>query len=197
MQTELRQESPLIGARDLLEEGSASQAGQIRIRELPFLELNNIRGNASDAAFRNAVRDAVGADLPVKPNTVSAGPDYALWWLGPDEWLAQSAEPVPARLDADLRARFGDSFATTVDVSSGYTTLWLSGPRAAEVLNKGCPLDLHPRVFGAGQCAQSHFFKTTIALRKLDDDTWHLIVRRSFADYAARMLVDASAEYGR
>lgn len=196
MQTELRQESPLVGARDLLDGGSAGQVEQIRLCEVPFLELNNIRGNASDPAFRRAISEVVGVDPPVAPNTVSEGPNHALWWLGPDEWLAQSRAPMPARLGHDLRARFDDLFATTVDVSSGYTTLRLSGSRVADILNKGCPLDLHPRVFKPGQCAQSHFFKTAIVLRKLADGTWHLIVRRSFADYATRMLVDASAEYG-
>ncbi|HEU0229538.1 MAG TPA: sarcosine oxidase subunit gamma family protein [Burkholderiaceae bacterium] len=196
MQTELRQESPLVGAGDLLDGGSATLSEQIRLCELPFLELNNIRGNASDPDFRRAISEVIGVDLPVRANTVSEGPGYVLWWLGPDEWLAQSHDPMPARLDHDLRVRFGDLFATTVDVSSGYTTLRLSGSRVSDVLNKGCPLDLHPRVFKPGQCAQSHFFKTAIALRKLVDGTWHLIVRRSFADYATRMLVDASAEYG-
>lgn len=196
MQTDLSQESPLVGAMDLLSGGAANPEAPLRIRELPFLELNNIRGNASDRAFLEAVRDTLGAGLPLRPNTVSEGGGYVLWWLGPDEWLAQSAEPMPARLDRDLRTRFGALFATTVDVSSGYTTLCLSGPRATDVLNKGCPLDLHPRVFGPGQCAQSHFFKTAIALRRLDGDEWHLIVRRSFADYALRMLVDAAVEYG-
>jgi sarcosine oxidase subunit gamma len=196
MQTDLSQESPLVGAMDLLSGAAANPEAPLRIRELPFLELNNIRGNASDRAFLEAVRDTLGADLPLRPNTVSEGGGYVLWWLGPDEWLAQSAEPAPARLDRDLRARFGALFATTVDVSSGYTTLCLAGPRAADVLNKGCPLDLHSRVFGPGQCAQSHFFKTAIALRRLDGGEWHLIVRRSFADYALRMLVDAAVEYG-
>ena len=37
--------------------------------------------------------------------------------------------------------------------------LHLSGAPVREVLAQGCPLDLHPSVFGAGQCAQSHFFK--------------------------------------
>src|SRR3546814_1764883 len=120
---------------------------------------------------------------------------YALWWLGPDEWLAQSTDAIPARLEGELRARLDNLFAATVDVTSSYTTILLSGKHAGDVINKGCPLDLHPGVFGPDQCAQSLVFKSAIALRKQQDGVWNLIVRRSFADYAVRMLADAAAEY--
>lgn len=194
-QTEPRQESPLVGVQGLLANAAPDLFDQVRIQEKPFLELNNIRGNSSEPAFVQAVKAVIGADLPVVPNTVAQGPDYTLWWLSPDEWLAQAKAPAPARLVDDLRAHFEGLFATTVDVTSGYTTLTLSGKHADAVINKGCPLDLHSRVFGPGRCAQSLFFKAAVALRREPDGTLNMIVRRSFADYVARMLADASEEF--
>jgi sarcosine oxidase subunit gamma len=44
-------------------------------------------------------------------------------------------------------------------VSGGQTTLHLHGSHVRDVLAKGCPIDFHPRVFGIGQCAQSHLGK--------------------------------------
>jgi len=193
MQIELRQESPLVGARNLLSDAPANLFEQVRIAESPFLELNNIRGDSDSPEFQRIVRDVVGADLPVRPNTVAQGKRYTLWWLSPDEWLAQAVAAGPATLEGELRARFEGLFASTVDVTSGYTTVVVSGEHAADVLGMGCPLDFHPRVFGPDQCAQSHFFKATIAVRRQRDDAWNLIVRRSFADYAVRMLADACA----
>lgn len=194
MQIELRQESPLVGAQNLLADSPQAMFDHVRIQERPFLELNNIRGNAGDPTFVQAIKEVVGVELPVVPNTAAEGPDYALWWLGPDEWLAQSVNAVPARLQHELRVGFEGLFASTIDVTSGYTTILLSGEHATDVINKGCPLDLHSGVFGLGQCAQSVFFKSTIALRRQHDGLWNLIVRRSFADYAVRMLADASDE---
>ena len=76
----------------------------------------------------------------------------------------------------------------------------LRGPNSREVLAKGCTLDLHPRVFGPGQCAQSNVAMTAAVIRPLIDKegtaSFDLIVRRSFADYLARWLEDASREYG-
>ena len=82
------------------------------------------------------------------------------------------------------------------DISSGQTIIRLRGPRARDLLNKGCPLDLHPRVFGAGQCAQSHIGKSNALIIQVDDTpTYDIIVRRSFADYLARWLLHSGMEY--
>ncbi|EEP84790.1 sarcosine oxidase gamma subunit [Burkholderia mallei GB8 horse 4] len=64
--------------------------------------------------------------------------------------------------------------------------------RARDVLARGCPLDLHPRVFGVGQCAQSHYFKASITLVPTGDDSYDIVVRRSFADYFCRIMLDAA-----
>lgn len=62
-----------------------------------------------------------------------------------------------------------------------------------DVLARGCPLDLHPRVFKPGQCAQSHYFKTSIVLVPTGDDAFEIVLRRSFADYFVRIMLDAAA----
>ena len=73
----------------------------------------------------------------------------------------------------------------------------MSGPSARDVLAKGCPLDLHPAVFGPGDCAQTLLAKANVTLRCVDDSPrFELIVRRSFAEYAALWLHDAAMEYG-
>ncbi|WP_306171542.1 sarcosine oxidase subunit gamma, partial [Burkholderia pseudomallei] len=82
--------------------------------------------------------------------------------------------------------------AAAVDVGSGYTVVEVSGARARDVLARGCPLDLHPRVFGVGQCAQSHYFKASITLVPTGDDSYDIVVRRSFADYFCRIMLDAA-----
>ena len=65
------------------------------------------------------------------------------------------------------------------------------------MLAKGCPLDLHPLVFRPGDCAQTLLAKANIIIRCVDDSSsYELIVRRSFADYAALWLHDAALEYG-
>jgi sarcosine oxidase subunit gamma len=108
--------------------------------------------------------------------------------------LLQSTEPRKPTVARTLRSSLAGQFAAVVDVSSSYTVIELSGDRARAVIQKGCPLDLHPRVFTVGQCHQSHFFKAPVVLRPVAGNAYELVLRRSYADYAARMLLDAGEE---
>jgi sarcosine oxidase subunit gamma len=51
-----------------------------------------------------------------------------------------------------------------VDVGANRTTLLVSGPAARAVLERGCTLDLHPRSFTAGHCAQTTFARALMTL---------------------------------
>ena len=91
--------------------------------------------------------------------------------------------------------------AAIVDVSDGRVALRLAGPNARDVLAKGCPLDLHPRAFPSGSCAQSLLAKAAVLIHLLDDDphrgpTFDLYVARSSAHYLFAWLEDAGCEYG-
>ncbi|WP_242538908.1 sarcosine oxidase subunit gamma [Trinickia acidisoli] len=186
-------ESPLVGAQALLDADQALQSKLFRLRERPFLDLANVRGDARDGAFVAAVESVIGARLPTKPNTAVRGSEYEAIWLGPDEWLVRSNEARVPELEGKLRTAFGTLFASAVDVGSGYTVLEASGERVREVIARGCPLDLHPQVLQRGQCAQSHYFKASIVLIPTAYDTFELVVRRSFADYFCRIMLDAAA----
>ena len=84
-----------------------------------------------------------------------------------------------------------------IDVSGQRTTLRLRGAHARDVLEKGCSLDLHPRVYGPGTAAQTMLGLAGVILIPLDDDgaDYRILVRSSFARYLAEWLVDAAAEF--
>lgn len=185
-------ESPLVGVGDLLKKHQAGAAKKFRLEERPFRDLVNLRGDATDAAFVDAVESVTGGRPPVKPNTVVRGNGYDVLWLGPDEWLVRSQQQQAATLEGTLATALAGQFATAVDIGSGYTVLEISGEKVRDVIARGCPLDLHPRVFAPGQCAQSHYFKASIVLIPVADTTYELVVRRSFADYFVRIMLDAA-----
>jgi sarcosine oxidase, subunit gamma len=190
----VRLESPFVAVADLLKAQDARKPKGFAMRELSFRDLVNVRGELSDPAFVDAFVEVVGCQPPAKPNTVARGKGYDVLWLGPDEWLVRSDAAVPAGvLEAKLAGAFGDAWATAVDVGSGYTVVEIDGARTREVLSRGCPLDLHPRMFKQGQCAQSVFFKASIVLIAAGDDRFEIVVRRSFADYFCRIMLDAAA----
>ncbi|MGH3327079.1 MAG: sarcosine oxidase subunit gamma, partial [Streptomycetales bacterium] len=108
--------------------------------------------------------------------------------VGPDG----DAGPVAAA----LRAALGDAHGSVVDVSAHRAVLELAGPRARQVLEQGCSIDLHPRAFGPGRCAQTLLARAQVLLwQTAEGPTYLLLVRGSFAGYLADWLVDALGEY--
>ncbi|SPA51907.1 sarcosine oxidase subunit gamma [Cupriavidus taiwanensis] len=189
----VRLESPFIGAAALLNAQQARASKQFAMRERPFLDLVNVRGDLSDPLFVDAFECVVGCIPPAAPNTVARSAAYDVLWLGPDEWLVRSNEPVPAGvLEPKLAQAVVGAYAAAVDVGSGYTVVEISGERARDVLARGCPLDLHPRVLKPGQCVQSHYFKASIVLVPTGAARFEIVVRRSFADYFCRIMLDAA-----
>lgn len=192
----IREESPLVERITPERKAASPEDAGVTLRERPFLGYINLRGDADDSAFLEAVRDIVGVDLPLEPNTIIEGAQRTTIWLGPNEWyvvtLAGMERELVARLEEALAGRH---FAVN-DVTGNYTTIVLAGPRAREVLEKGCTLDLHPRAFTSGQCAQTLLAHAGMLVRPQGDGSFELVVRRSFADYVFVWLEDAAEEYG-
>ena len=170
-------------------------SGAVLTERPPHGQLN-LRGDPARPAFLDGVRRALGFDLPLDPNTTADADDLAALWLGPDEWLILTPADRTGAVAGRLRAEFRAEFAAIADVSAASAVIRLTGPRVRDVLAAGCPLDLHPRAFHVGRCAQTILAKATATIVQVDDTpTFDLFVRRSFADYVARWLEDAGREF--
>ena len=187
-----RRESPLVAR---LEAGLPVRfaAQDVGLQERAFLGHISVRCDPADSALTGTIERALECSLPRAPNTFRvAQAGHKVLWLGPDEWLIVTPEGGEAPLAQSVRQAAGDGFATVVELGSGQTVIGISGQRAREVIAKGCPLDLHPRAFGPGRCAQSRLARALVTLVQVDDaPTFELIVRRSFADYLWQWLLDA------
>lgn len=168
-------------------------AAGLVLSERRFLAKINLRGRIDSAA----VKAAVGVELPTEPNTVTEGNNIAALWLGPSEWLLVGpGEAEKAINDALVEGLEGMS-AGIVDVTEGRTVIRVAGPMARDVLSMGCPLDLHPRVFGAGRCAQSFIVRSTVILHQVDDaPVYDVFVERSQSDYLFHWFETSGAPYG-
>lgn len=159
-------------------------AARVFVGESAHRAIVNIRGNGKDPAFLQAVKAVTGADLPVKPNTTTQAGEFRLLWLGPTEYWVTAPAGSEEKLVADLRQAFTGQHAAVIDVSESRTVISISGPDAREILARGCSLDLHPRVFGPGQCAQTGLTKANVLIDQRDSvPSYDIYVLKSFADY--------------
>lgn len=182
----------------------APQAG-LRLAELPHTAKLILRGERAVDAFRHATAAVVGTEPPPGPEAWIGRDGTAILGLGPDEWLIIGPPGAEARLEPALRRALGEAglrIAAVTDVTEAYTVIAASGPRLREVLAKGCPLDLHPRVVRPGFVGQSLLGPVDIILHLIADQESggdplvHLYVRRSFAAFLWEWLADAGLEHG-
>jgi sarcosine oxidase subunit gamma len=174
----------------------ARATGLAALRDSGFFGQIDLRGDPSDAGIMGAARQVLGLDLPTTPNTVSVNGDRAALWLSPDEWLVVVPFATRARMIDELKRALAGRHVSITDVSANRTILELSGSKACEVLAKGCGLDLHPRAFRTGQCAQTVVARSQAVIWQIDETpTYRVLVRPSFAGYLTDFFIDAMKEY--
>jgi sarcosine oxidase subunit gamma len=170
--------------------------GVVALRDSGFFGQIDLRGDPADSSFLAEVRQVLGLDLPTNANTVAVSGDRAALWLSPDEWLIVVPFATRAQTIDDLKRALAGKHVSITDVSSNRTILELSGSKSREVLAKGCGLDLHPRAFKAGQCAQTVVARSQAVIWQMDETpTYRVLVRPSFAAYLTDFFIDAMKEY--
>ncbi|WP_116473953.1 sarcosine oxidase subunit gamma [Zobellella maritima] len=191
---EVRAESPL---HHVTLPGLASPTGEgrVRLRELSLRGHLVLRLDPGQQELVDGVERALGIPLPLKPGTSSHNDQAQLYWISPDEWLLLTEGTQLTKLEDHLRRCLSGHYAL-VNVSGGQTILELSGPDAIQVLKKSTGYDVHPRSLPVGKSVSTTFAKTQVLLSHMAPQNYHLVVRRSFADYVWLWLQDAGAEYG-
>lgn len=154
------------------------------------LALIDVRGNPANAGFIASAQSMLGASLPVKPNTTAGGTHCKILWLGPDEWL------LVGRDRSRVNERLAIEGAHLTDVSSGRAAWRVTGPRTLDVLAKGCSLDLHPRAFPSGHCAQTSLAHVGVLLHRLDVTSFEVYCARSYAQHLWHWFAEAASEFG-
>ena len=170
--------------------------GIVALRDSGFFGQIDLRGDATDSGFVAETRQVLGLDLPTAANTASTNGDRAALWLSPDQWLILVPFATRAQTIDEMKRALAGKHVSVTDVSANRTILELSGSKAREVLAKGCGLDLHPRAFKTGQCAQTVVARSQAVIWQVDETpTYRVLVRPSFAAYLTDFFIDAMKEY--
>lgn len=184
-----------LEGRALRERGAAG----IAMAERPFPGIVNLRGE--HRLVSPAFEAAFGFALPAEANRAAGtgaagtGTGVTALWLGPDEWWVLGADS--AELAEQLAKALDGQPAAVTAVGESRACITVAGPHARDLLAKGCPLDLHPRVFQSGGCAQSTLAKAGVVIHQVGDEpAYDIYVLRSFAEYLWLWLEDAAQEYG-
>jgi sarcosine oxidase, subunit gamma len=146
---------------------------------------------ASQISLRVEPEPASTLGLPTDPDTWSRIEGWDTLWLGPDEWLVVSDVDPAEEIVAGLERSLADRHHSAVDVSANRVVIELRGPRRLELLEAGCGLDLHPRSWRDGMCAQTLLANVAVLLQERHDAT-RIFLRPSFARHLVGWLERAA-----
>jgi sarcosine oxidase subunit gamma len=190
---DVRPVSPAQHLDGLFAAATVTGSRAVALRELRFLTMISLRVELRSGPAER-LTTTLGVRLPTTCGGVSVTADSSVLWLAPDEFLVVSVHD-PAELTSRLVAALHGEPGSVVDVSANRTTLELSGPSARDVLEKGCPLDLHPRSYSVGAAYATTLAGVPVVLWRTGEQAYRILPRSSFADHVGRWLVDAMLEY--
>jgi sarcosine oxidase subunit gamma len=146
--------------------------------------------------LHEALSREFGLPWPSQPNTVASHGATVLW-LAPGEWAIAGLSVAEAAARAARAC--GPALHDVADVSDGRVQFDVSGALARDLLSKGCSLDLHPRAFGPGACAQSLLAQVPVLITVVSaasaPTTYRLWADASLAHYLRAWFVDAALEF--
>lgn len=189
-----RAESPLHHADLASVARQGNQNGGVVLQEVALLGHLVLRGNIDNADFTAGAEKVLGMALPGPLQSAENG-ELSLRWIAPDEWLLVIPGAQAFSIERELRDAM-DGHIAIVNVSGGQTLLNLSGANARDLLMKSTGYDVHDRNFPVGKVVTTTFAKSQAVIRRTGEQSWELIIRRSFSDYLWLWLQDASAEFG-
>ncbi|AYG70224.1 MULTISPECIES: sarcosine oxidase subunit gamma family protein [unclassified Rhizobium] len=149
--------------------GKAALGGEtIRLEALPEGHLLHVMGAATTEEIKAHLLGTGLKASSVRP----AG--YRQWFVAGNDRLSAM------HLRALTEALAGRAFIS--DQSHGRIRIRVSGLNAAQVLNKGTAVDLHPSAFPEGSTAMTLFGHISMQLTRTGADDFELTVLRSFAE---------------
>ena len=129
----------------------------------------------------------------LQSSKISSNKDTKILWSAPNTWLIVSKkEDIIKIIKQNCN---NDDFAIT-DISHSRTIIQIKGPKAKEVLKKGCPINFNE--FEKNNCVGSVFHGITIVVDFVDNnpDTFNLLTLRSFGESFYHHITDAALEFG-
>jgi sarcosine oxidase, subunit gamma len=185
-------------ARRIMSLPAAQAAGAgapaaVVIRPLAAQARFSLRLHADDAA---SVGTAAGFRLDIPINRRVGTAEQSAARLGPNEWLLIGLDGDADLIAGGIEAALDGRFHALVDIGHRNVGIQVSGPRAADVLNSGCPLDLAEAAFPTGMATRTLLGKAEIVLMRLDDaPTYQVECWRSFSSYVHDYLSEAAREF--
>jgi sarcosine oxidase, subunit gamma len=135
-------------------------------------------------------------DLEIPLNTCAVEADRIAARLGPDEWMLFDLDGAGRGALQVLENALAGTPFSLVDIGHRHQSFTITGARARDVLNGGCPLDLSDAAFPPHSATRTLFGKAEIILLRTGaEHAYRVECWRSFAPYVRGLLEDVAREF--
>lgn len=127
-----------------------------------------------------------GHTLPSNVGATVSSP-WRVLCLAPAEWLLITEDTAPMPDEPGL---------VLTEATDGIAVVSVGGPRARDILSKGCGLDVDAQMFSVGRCARTRLAQLQVVVDCVDAaPRFDLYVSRSSLRFLSDWLEDAAVEF--
>lgn len=161
-----------------------SYAGFADVAELGLCGMVAIRCDLGSKTLSSALKSQ-GFDVPAQ-RQITAGTDGSIAWMGPDELLILCDYANAPALHLALTEALAAEHALVTNVSDARAVFRVAGPKADQVLQKLCPVDLP--ALKSGEIRRTRAAQVAVALWRSGAEEITLVSFRSVAGYVMGLL---------
>ncbi len=145
----------------------------------------------SKIQLNNIQIDGLGFSL--QSSKVSSNKETRILWTAPSTWLVISRKENIVKI---IKEKCNNENFAITDISHSRAIIQIKGPRAKDILKKGCPLNFNE--FENNNCAGTVFHGINIVVDFVgsNPDTFNLLTLRSFGESFYHHITDAALEFG-
>lgn len=115
--------------------------------------------------------------------------------LAPNQWVLVSKKDTAAVFARKISEKI-EGIGYVSEQSESRVCIRISGPKAHELMSRGCRLDLHPSAVSAGYCAQTTMAQIGVLLHVVDDQTYELYIYSGFARSFWHWITETARQFG-
>lgn len=128
------------------------------------------------------------------PGKASETVDFTALPLAPGQWMLIAKKDDPKFITGLAMRIAGLGYVS--EQSDSRICIRVSGPKARELMSRGCRLDLHPDGTGKGFCAQTPMAQIGVLLHQIDDaPVYDLYVYSGFARSFWHWLTETAKQF--
>jgi len=194
-------DSTLVGS---MKPGRYGVAGvpQLSLEPIATATVWNLQGSPDHQPLVQQARILWGLGSLPAPHRALGSQTHQLLWTGPKSWLvigndrSLQARSEAASAFSDTRDQINRAGGALFDVSASRIGWIVRGARAPDLLASVCPLDLEPKAFAPGSCAQSLLGHVVALYHRQSDGDFAVHVARSFSHGVWEAMCTSAAQYG-